>query len=266
MPLSQLIVLAIIQGLTEFLPISSSGHLALVDEMTGWADQGVLIDVAFHVGSLFAVLIYFRKDVGELLGGSVALARGEMTEPGRLALYLILASVPIFVVGYVVVSAGLVDSVRGAATIAWANMIFAGLLYWGDKAGGTTKKLSEMSLGQALIVGMSQIAAIIPGASRSGVTMMAARFLGFDRREAARFSMLLAIPTILGAGAAATRELAQTADIALQSDAIIAAFLSFLAAWASIAVFMRLMETMSLTPFVIYRVVLGAALLVWLYL
>ena len=265
MPLSQLIVLAIIQGLTEFLPISSSGHLALVDEMTGWADQGVLIDVAIHVGSLFAVLIYFRRDVRDLLGGSIALARGEMTESGRLALYLILASVPIFAVGYVVVSAGLVDGMRGAATIAWANIIFAVLLYWSDKAGATSGKLSEMTLGQAMLVGVSQVAAIIPGSSRSGVTMMAARFMGFDRREAARFSMLLAIPTILGAGAAATGRLVQTTDVTLQIDAVIAAFLSFLAAWASIAVFMRLMETMSLTPFVIYRVALGGMLLVWLY-
>lgn len=266
MPISQLIVLAIIQGLTEFLPISSSGHLALVDELTGWADQGVLIDVAIHMGSLFAVLIYFHKDVGALIGGSMALLRGQMTDAGRLALYLIAASVPIFIVGFVIVSTGMVDGLRGVATIAWANMIFAVLLYWSDRAGATTKTLAEMSWGQAVIVGISQAAAVIPGASRSGVTMMAARFLGFDRREGARFSMLLAIPTILGAGAAATLELAETGNVTLQSDAVIAALLSFLVAWAAIAVFMRLLESMSLTPFVIYRVVLGAALLLWVYL
>jgi len=266
MPLSQLIVLAIIQGLTEFLPISSSGHLALVDELTTWADQGVLIDVSIHVGSLFAVLIYFRKDVIELIGGAFMLLRGEMTEAGRLGLYLVAASVPIFVVGFLVVSSGLVDGLRGAATIAWANMIFALLLFWGDKAGGTARTLGEMTWTQALMVGVSQIAAIVPGASRSGVTMTAARFLGFDRKEAARFSMLLAIPTILGAGAAATLELAETGNAALQMDAVIAAALSFLAAWLSIAVFMRLLDNISLTPFVIYRVVLGAALLGWLYL
>ncbi|GGD21346.1 undecaprenyl-diphosphate phosphatase [Pyruvatibacter mobilis] len=266
MPLSQLIVLAIIQGLTEFLPISSSGHLALVDELTGWADQGVLIDMAIHVGSLFAVLIYFRKDVLELIGGAWMLLRGEMTEAGRLVLYLVGASVPIFVVGFAVVSSGLVDGLRGAATIAWANMVFALLLYWGDRAGGTSRTLREMSWGQALIIGLSQIAAIMPGASRSGVTMTAARFLGFDRKEAARFSMLLAIPTILGAGAATAMELIDSGNTTLQTDAVIAAFLSFLAAWLSIAVFMRLLENISLTPFVIYRVVLGAALLGWLYL
>ncbi|MEQ8746609.1 undecaprenyl-diphosphate phosphatase [Pyruvatibacter sp.] len=266
MPLTQLIVLAIIQGLTEFLPISSSGHLALVDELTGWADQGVLIDVAIHVGSLFAVLIYFRRDVAELVAGSFSLLRGEMTQAGRLALYLVAASIPIFVIGFAVVNAGLVDGLRAAATIAWANMIFALLLYWSDKAGGTTRKLEDMTWGQAMLIGIVQIAAIVPGASRSGVTMMMARFLDFDRREAARFSMLLAIPTILGAGAAATLELAQTADVTLQGDAVLAAVLSFVAALASIAIFMRLLEKISLTPFVIYRVVLGAALLGWLYL
>jgi len=266
MPFSQLIILALIQGLTEFLPISSSGHLALVDELTGWADQGVLIDVAIHVGSLFAVLIYFRRDVIELAAGAFSLLRGEMTEAGRLALYLVGASVPIFAIGFIMVSAGLVDGLRGAATIAWANMVFALLLYWSDRSGATDRKLSEMTWGQALLVGVAQVAAIIPGSSRSGVTMMAARFMGFDRREAARFSMLLAIPTILGAGAAASLELAQSGDMTLQSDAVLAAVLSFFAAWASIAVFMRLMERMSLTPFVIYRVVLGVALLAWVYL
>ncbi len=265
MPLSQLIVLAIIQGLTEFLPISSSGHLALVGEMTTWADQGLLIDVAIHVGSLFAVLIYFRKDVAELIAGTLKLVRGEMTQAGRLSLYLVAASVPIFVGGFVVVSMGLVDGLRGAATIAWANMIFAGLLYWGDRAGATTRTLGEMTWGQAILVGFAQVAAIVPGASRSGVTMMAGRFLGFDRREAARFSMLLAIPTILGAGAAAGLELAGSGNVTMQSDALFAAVLSFVAALASIAIFMRLLENMSLTPFVIYRVVLGAALLAWLY-
>jgi len=265
MPLSQLVVLAIIQGLTEFLPISSSGHLALVDEATGWADQGVLIDVAIHVGSLFAVMIYFRKDVAELIGGTLALVQGRMTAAGRLALYLVAASVPIFAVGFIIVSAGLAEGLRDAATIAWANLFFAVLLYWSDRAGATSKTIADMSWGQAIIVGVSQVAAVIPGASRSGVTMMAARFLGFNRHEAARFSMLLAIPTVLGAGTAATLELSQVGNVTLQSDAIIAAILSFLTAWASIAVFMRLMENMSLTPFVIYRVVLGVALLAWVY-
>lgn len=265
MPLTQLIVLALIQGITEFLPVSSSGHLALVDEMTGWADQGLLIDVAIHVGSLFAVLIYFRKDVIALAGGALALVAGRVTQAGRLALFLVGASVPIFVVGFLVVRAGYVDGLRGAATIAWANMIFALLLYWGDKAGGTARRLEDMTWGGALAVGLVQVAAIIPGTSRSGVTMMAARFLGFERRDAARFSMLLAIPTILGAGAAAGMELAASGDVRLQTDAVIAAVLSFAAALASIAVFMKLLERISLTPFVIYRVVLGAALLAWVY-
>jgi len=266
MPLTQLIVLAIVQGLTEFLPVSSSGHLALVHALTRWSDQGVLIDVAIHVGSLFAVVIYFRADVAQLLRGAWGLLRGEMSPAGRLALYLVGASVPIFAVGFGVVRMGVVDGVRGAATIAWANMIFAGLLYWSDRWGATTGRLADMTWRQALLIGVAQIAAIVPGASRAGVTMTMARVLNFDRREAARFSMLLAIPTILGAGAAATLELARTGDVALQADAVMAAALSFVAALASIAVFMRLLNTISLTPFVIYRVVLGAALLAWLYL
>lgn len=261
----QLLVLAIIQGLTEFLPISSSGHLALVDEMTGWADQGVLIDVAIHVGSLFAVLIYFREDVMGLVRGGFELLRGRMTEAGRLALYLVGASVPIFVIGFLLVRAGYVEGLRSAVTIAWANMAFAVLLYWGDRVGPVVRTQIDWTWGRAMAVGFAQVTAVIPGASRSGVTMTMARFLGFERKEAARFSMLLAIPTILGAGAAGALELAESGDVTLQADAGIAAVLSFLAALASIAVFMRLLEKISLTPFVIYRVVLGAALLLWLY-
>lgn len=265
MPLTHLLVLAIIQGVTEFLPVSSSGHLALVDEILGWPDQGVLIDVAIHVGSLMAVLIYFRRDVAALIRGVLALCAGRTTPEGRLALYLAAASLPIFAVGFVVVEAGLVEGLRGAATIAWANMAFALLLYWGDRAGAQARNLDHMGWRDALVIGVAQVAAIVPGASRSGVTMTAARFLGLERREAARFSMLLAIPTILGAGAAAGLELAATGNVALQGDALAAAGLSFLTALAAIAVFMRMLERVSLTPFVIYRVGLGVVLLAWVY-
>lgn len=266
MSLEQLILLALIQGVTEFLPISSSGHLSLVHELTGWSDQGVLLDVAVHAGTLGAVLLYFRNDVWAMTVGSAALVRGQITDDGRMALFIVAATIPVVIVGYFLLSTGYVDFLRAAAIVAWANLLFAGVLWIADRAGSTTRRLEQMNLNAALVIGGAQVFALIPGASRAGVTISAARLLGFEREDAARFSMLLSIPTILGGAVASGIKVFEEGDVSLGIDMGLAAILSFAVALAAIHLFLKMMAHMTLTPFVIYRLVLGIGLLGWLYL
>jgi undecaprenyl-diphosphatase len=265
MSLEHLILLALIQGITEFLPISSSGHLSLVHELTGWADQGVLVDVAVHAGTLGAVLLYFRQDVWAMALGGLCLLRGKLTDDGRMALYIVGATIPVVIVGYFLLSTGYVDILRAAAIVAWANLFFAGVLWITDRAGAVTRRLEQMNWSAAMIIGGAQVIALIPGASRAGVTISAARMLGFEREDAARFSMLLSIPTILGGAVASSIKVYEQGDVSLGADMGIAALLSFIVALAAIHLFLKMMTHMTLTPFVIYRVVLGFGLLGWLY-
>lgn len=205
MPLTQIIIIAIIQGITEFLPISSSGHLAILSDITGWADQGLAMDVMVHVGSLFAIIAYFWRDVLGLVKGTLSLLRGRMTDHGRLALYIILATIPAVIFGLVLKKTGAIDAIRADVmvklqVVGWAALIYGALLYLADRFGPSLKTMEDMKLPPALIIGLAQMLALIPGTSRSGITMTAARFLGFKRPEAARFSFLLGMPAIAGAG------------------------------------------------------------------
>lgn len=265
MPIEQLIVLALVQGLTEFLPISSSGHLNLVHALSDWSDQGALIDVAVHVGSLFAVLIYFRRDVRALACGGLRLLAARFDAEARLFAWLALATLPVLAGGAFLMSKGLVEPLRTAEVVAWANMIFALVLYAVDRTGALARRLEDTSFWDALAVGFAQVLALIPGVSRAGITITMARHLGYERTEAARFSMLLSIPTILALGLAGGVELAAEGRAAAWSDAAIAAVLSLVAALLSISVMMALLRRMSLTPFVAYRVILGIVLLYWIY-
>ncbi len=265
MPFDQLIILALVQGLTEFLPVSSSGHLNLVHLLTSWEDQGPLLDVAVHVGSLFAVIIYFWRDMVMFLQALWRLARGKVTPDLIILYYLIVASLPVFAVGFVVLKLDLLDNLRTLPVIAWANIIFAVVLLVADRIGLTVRRVDHITFKDAVLVGVAQVISIIPGASRAGVTVSMARFLGYERREAARFSMLLSIPTIMGLGVATGFKLYQAGDLQLQSDATFAAGLSFFAALASIWFMMALLKRTTLLPFVIYRLVLGGILLGFIY-
>lgn len=265
LPIEQLLILSIIQGLTEFWPVSSSGHLNLVHLLTDWQDQGPLIDVAVHIGSLCAVLIYFWKDIAMLLRAAGDLLRARFNRETQLLLYLIMASIPLMIVGFIMLKTGFYKQLRTIEVIAWANIIFAFVLWWCDKNPPLRRKLEDLTWKDALIVGLSQVIALIPGASRSGITMSAARYLEFDRVEAARFAMLLAIPSILGLGLGTIYELYQSGDASLQSDAIFVGILSFITALFSIWFMMALLKHMSMMPFVIYRLILGVALLGFIY-
>jgi len=265
-PIDQLIFLAIVQGLTEFLPISSSGHLNLLHLLTAWDDQGPLIDVAVHVGSLFAVMIYFWRDMVMFARALWNLARGRVTADAKILAMIILASVPIFVVGYAVLQFDLMNGLRTLSVIAWANLAFAIVLLVTDRIGMTVRRAEHISTGDALAIGIAQAAAVIPGTSRAGITISMARFLGYERREAARLSMLLSVPTILGLGAATSYELYGSGNLALQHDALIGGALAFVAALAAIWFMMALLRRTSLLPFVLYRLALSGLLLGLIYL
>ena len=264
MSLLQIVVLSVIQGLTEFLPVSSSGHLILVPFLTGWPDQGLVMDVAVHVGTLAAVLIYFWRDVLTLLRGLFRLFLGQVTREGRLALYLLAATVPALGIGYALETlAG--GTPRRVEVVAWAMIGFALVLWIADRIGMRVKRLEHMTLGQALVIGLAQPLAFIPGTSRSGITMVAARLMGYEREEAARFSFLLSVPAILAAGFYEGLKLLDAGDAAAFNGAGLALLLSALTGLAAIAFLMRWLRRSSFAPFVIYRLILGIALLAWLY-
>lgn len=262
--LIHIVILALVQGITEFLPISSSGHLVLVPYVTGWPDQGLLIDVAVHVGTLGAVLLYFRRDVLAMLRGALALVRGRLDADGRLLLYVVLATLPVIVAG-VALKAAIPDGIRSTLVIGWTTLVFGVLLWVADRFGGTAARLTDMRVGPALAIGLVQCLALIPGTSRAGITMTAARALGFGRTEAARFSLLLAMPAIAGAGVVQGLELYERGDAALTADALLAAGLAFASALIAIALMMAWLRRATFTPFAVYRVILGALLLAVAY-
>lgn len=264
MGLIHLIILALVQGVTEFLPISSSAHLILAPQVSGAADQGPLIDVMAHLGTLFAVLVYFRSDVVAVVTGKLALLKGQVTEGGRLVLLIALATPPVLIAGGILYVSGLADALRSPLVIAWATLIFAAPLWLADHFGRQTVTTETLGWRDAALIGLAQMCALVPGASRSGVTMTAARALGMTRSEAARFSMLMAVPVIGAFGLLAGIELARGADAgATLTDGLIVAGLSFLAAWAAIAVLMRVVDRIGFLPFVAYRLALAAALFWW---
>ena len=184
----QIVVLAIVQGITEFLPISSSGHLILIPAVTGWPDQGLATDVMVHVGSLFAVLAYFWRDCLGLLRGCWSLVCCRITDEGRMAIYILLATIPAVIFGLYLKMSGTAAMLRSVEIIAWNAIIFGVLLYVADLLGKRLKQMEDMTLAPAMVIGVAQALALIPGTSRSGITMTAARMLGFERPEAARFS------------------------------------------------------------------------------
>jgi len=273
MTLLPLIILALIQGLTEFLPVSSSGHLVLVhhifSDTKNWQNHMVL-DVAVHIGTLLSVLLYFRQDVLKMLCGLKDLGTGNFQSDGsKLNLYLILGSLPVIATGLIlhITQPGWILMLN---VVASTTVLFGILLWIADKRPEKSKSLQDMTAKDSLLIGLAQSLALIPGTSRSGITMTASRFLGYSRTESARFSLLLAIIAITGAGVLGGSKLVQSGDMQLGLDALLSVAISFIAGWISIAVMMRWLEKCSFVPFAIYRIILGTALLVifnweWLY-
>ena len=267
MDLFNIIALALIQGITEFLPVSSSGHLVLWPLLTGRPDQGVTMDVAVHMGTLAAVCLYFRRDAGALLIGLADVLRGRWgTNAARLFLLIALATLPAMVVGLVLKLTGWVEALRALEVIGWTTLLGGLLLWYADRTGEQRRDTGGWGLSDAVAMGLAQALALVPGTSRSGITMTMARFLGFERADAARLSLLMAMPVILAAGALETAGIVQGGNLALTAELALGAALSFGAALGALTVMMRMFRRdWTMLPFVAYRLVLGAGLLALAY-
>ena len=255
----QLILLSLVQGLTEFLPVSSSAHLVLLSEFLGEEDQGIIFDVGVHFGTLLAALVYFRSDLKKMI---INLGSHKLlSEENNLTTNLVIGVIPILLAGFL-----LRDFVnlhlRNSEVIAYATIIFGILLYIAQLRKGK-ENLDSVNYKQALIIGLFQCLALIPGTSRSGITITAGLFLGLSATAASRFSFLLAIPTI---GAIALAELIRVSFIDITDNGTelsIALIISFLVAYISIDMFLKLIDRIGFTPFVIYRLLLGGWLIIY---
>jgi undecaprenyl-diphosphatase len=261
----QAVILAILQGLTEFLPISSSAHLILPSQILGWAEQGLAFDVAVHVGSLLAVLIYFRKEVADMTVAWCAWSfKGEKSNDGRLAWAVLWGTVPVGLVGLAFSYFKIVDNyLRATEVIAATTIIFALVLWWADSMAKQKKDEHQLTVKDIIFIGCAQAIALIPGTSRSGITMTAALMLGLTRTAAARFSFLLSIPAILLPGGLKSYELLSSGEPVNWFFIGLGASVSAVAALACIHYFLILLDKVGFKPFIFYRLALGAVL-IWL--
>ena len=253
--------LALLQGFTEFLPISSSGHILLPKELLGWPDQGLIFDVAVHVGSLLAVLIYFRQDIALLIKAWLrSCFKQEHSSDSKLAWLVILATIPAGLLGYLL-NDFVAQYSRSMLIIGITSILFAGLLYLSERIGKQQFDLKNLSIKSSLIIGLFQMMALIPGTSRSGATMTAALFCGLTRQAAAKFSFLLAIPIIAAGGLLEGIEMWQVGTAGQWGELLYALIVSALMSYLCIHYFLRLIERIGFLPFVIYRVVMGVLLI-----
>lgn len=266
MPLYQIAVLALVQGIFEFLPISSWAHLIMVPALFGWANNyGLQIEMAVHVGTLAAVMLYFRREMWRLARGGLLLLTGRMSADGKLLLLLALATLPLVAASFVIKD-HVAQLRENYAAIAAATIGFGLLLYAVDAAFMQIRRIEHLSPVNALIFGLAQVAALLPGTSRSGITMTAGRFLGFERREAARFAMLMSVPIGFGQLVLLAREaLRSGAPAGFEGSALVAGGLAFAAAMLAIWFLMAWLKRASFGIFAIYRVLAGTGILYWYY-
>ena len=257
-----LMLLSAMPGLTEFLPVSSSGHLILFSKFTTFPDQGLALDVAVHVGSIIAVMIYFSETIWEMVKGflkSYCLPNFK-NSGSKLAWLIIIGTIPAVIAGLFLVQNG-TDELRSARLIGWTMLGFGIVLFIADKIGMTIRKIEHLTILDAILIGLAQCLALIPGTSRSGITITMGRFLGLERREAAKFAMLLSIPTIAGAGVLVGWELYQQGNMMELMYAMDGITYSFIASIVAIYIIMWWLKKSTFLPFVIYRLCLGSYLL-----
>jgi len=258
----QIFVLAIVQGLTEFLPVSSSAHLILVPILTGWEDQGLAFDVAVHVGTLSAVVLYFRTEIIKMTIDWFASVAGKgVSDEAKLAWAVLFGTIPVGLAG-LLFKDFIEENLRSAFVLATATLVFAILLWWADAKGRGQR--SEYSIGwkDVLFIGVAQAMALIPGTSRSGATMTAALMMGLSRQAAARFSFLLSIPVIVLAGGLETLDYLKEATVDDMQPLLLGALISGVSAYFCIHYFLKLLERIGMMPFVIYRLILAVFLYV----
>ena len=261
-----IILLSLLQGFTEFLPVSSSGHLILFSKFTSFPDQGLALDVAMHVGSIIAVMIYFSEEIWEIIKGTFKnWFLPNFKDAGNKLFWLVfVATVPALIAGYLLKEHG-TEYFRSTKLIGWTILGFGILLFLADRIGMTIRKVDHLSVLDAVLIGLAQCLALIPGTSRSGITITMARFLGMERREAAKFSMLLSIPTIAAAGLLVGIELYLNGNMKELITAFDGVLYSFIFSIIAIYVMMWWLKKSTFLPFVIYRIALGSALLLDAY-
>jgi undecaprenyl-diphosphatase len=265
MTLFPVVFLAVLQGLTEFLPISSAAHLILVPRVVGWEDQGLAFDVAVHVGTLAAVVLYFRHELLAMAQGWwVSVFRGRHTPDSRLAWAVLFGTIPVGLAG--LAFAGVIaTTLRSPLVIAFATIGFGVVILAADLWGRRSRDEHALTWKDVLVVGVAQAVALIPGTSRSGITIAAGLAMGLTRQGAARFSFLLSIPVLVLAGAFEARGLMAGDGIVLWHYLLLAAAISGIVAYSTIHFFLALVERIGLAPFVLYRLALGIVLL-WVFL
>lgn len=257
-----ILLLSILQGATEFLPVSSSGHLILFSKFTTFPDQGLALDVAMHVGSILAVMIYFSQYIYEMFIGvcKTYLVPNFKNKGAKLFWLIVIGTIPAVIAGLILKSYGM-EWLRNTKIIGWTMLGFGIVLYIADTIGMTIRKIDHLSPIDALLIGLAQCIALIPGTSRSGITITMGRFLGLERREAAKFAMLLSIPTIAAAGLLVGFELYQQDSLSQIIEAIDGITYSFIASIIAIYIIMWWLKKSTFLPFVIYRLCLGSFLI-----
>ncbi len=266
MSILDIFLLALLQGLTEFLPISSSAHLILPSALLGWQDQGLAFDVAVHVGTLLAVIMYYRQEVGAMSVAWFATLKGERDNfDGKLAWWILFATIPLGAFGFLGKDF-IEEHLRTAMVIAATTIFFGALLGFADVGAGkraehNNRSIEKLGFKGAMYIGIAQVLALIPGTSRSGITMTIGLMLGLSRENSARFSFLLSIPAIAMAGGYLTLKLVTSADVVDWQSLILGSILSFISAYACIHYFLIIVSKLGMMPFVIYRMVLGVGLL-----
>ena len=266
MSVMQTVCLAIVQGLTEFLPVSSSGHLILFAEFSSFNDQGLAVDIALHIGSLLAVLIYFYEDITKMLKSLFQnfLLPNFSDKNNKLAYMIIIASIPALILGFLLRNLGM-EWLRSAKVVGWTILFYGLFLFYADKIGKNNKTTENIGFKDAILIGLAQCLALIPGTSRSGVTITMARFLGISRSESAKFSILLSVPTIAAAGALEIFRLWKKSAILEVYEIFDTVGYSFIASLLVIFFMMKWLKKFTFLPFVIYRVALGLILILYSY-
>ncbi len=262
MLLYQLIILALIQGLTEFLPISSSAHLILPSQILGWPDQGLIFDLAVHLGTLIAVLIYLRVELLRMCSACLSFPKTrEFNQDIKLALLIMLATLPAVVIGFFIKDF-VEQNLRSLLVIALTSIGFGLVLAWADFKGKKIHTLFSMNVRHSLVIGFAQVLAFIPGTSRSGITLTAALALGYERTDALRFSFLLSIPLILAGSLLGALELINAeVTLSVWRDLLLAMLVSGVSAYVCMHLLITWVNRVGMLPFVIYRVLLGFFLL-----
>ena len=250
----EILILSIIQGASEFLPVSSAAHLVLVSKYYEFNNQNLLIDICLHLGSLIAIILYFRKDLFNFIQNRSFLIK------------ILIGTIPIIPIGYILYVTGLIDQLRSLKVIGWMSLIFGVLLYVSDKVKVTKKINTEFTNKSAIIIGLFQVLALIPGVSRSGITITSARLLGFNRFDSAKVSFFLSIPTLTAASLLGIYSIYIENSSELNFLAIVAVIFSFIISYLTIAIFLNYIKKFSLNIFVIYRILLSLLLLFIAYL